>query len=39
MPSLKWREEPGSGCERDIVGERGGWFGDLEVTGGGESEE
>ena len=39
MPSLKWREEPGSGCERDIVGERGGWFGDLEVTGGGGSEE
>ena len=39
VPSLKWREELGSGCERDIGGEGGGWFGDLEVTGGGGREE
>ena len=34
VPSLKWREELGSGCESDIGGEGGGWLGDLKVTGG-----
>ena len=36
VPSLKWREELGSGCESDIGGEGGGRLGHLDVTGGGD---
>ena len=40
VPSLKWREELGSGCESDIGGgEGGGWLGDLKVKEGGGREE